>query len=352
VRILVTGATGNVGTSLLEALGAAPEIEQIRGLARRLPDVPAPPKTEWVAADLTLDPLGPLLEGVDAVVHLAWAIQPARDRAGTRRINVGGSARLLEAVAAAGTPSLLYASSIGAYSPREDDAPVDEDWPTGGIESSFYSRDKAAVERMLRRFIAEHPDRRVAWMRPALIFKGASATEIRRLFAGPFLPGGLLAPGRLPVLPWVSGLLLQAVHADDVAAAFRSALVGQGEGPYNLAADPVLGPDEVAGVLGARRVVPLPAAAVRAAASASFGLRLQPTPPGWLDMGLGVPLLDSSRARQELGWEPAHSSTDALHELLEALAEGEGGATPPLDPSSSGPGRIREVLTGIGARNP
>jgi UDP-glucose 4-epimerase len=352
VRVLVTGASGNVGTSLLETLGAAPEVDSILALARRVPDVPPPPKTEWAAADLTLDPIAPLLDGVDAVVHLAWAIQPARDRVATRRTNVGGSARLFEALAEAGTRSLLYASSIGAYSPRTDDGPVDESWPTGGIESSFYSRDKAAVERMLRRFIAENPRTRVAWMRPALIFKGASATEIRRYFAGPFVPGSLLRPGRLPLLPWVSGLRLQAVHADDVAEAFRLALLGAAEGPFNLAAEPVLGAAEVAEVLGARRGPDLPAGLVRALADASFRVRLQPTPPGWLDMGLGVPLIDSARARSELGWEPSHSASETLRELLEALAAGEGGATPPLDPARSGPGRIRELLGGVGGRNP
>src|SRR4051812_13626162 len=127
MRIVVVGASGNVGTSVLRALAADDGVDSIVGVARRLPRLPAP-KTEWKLADISRDDLLPVFRGADAVIHLAWLIQPSRDEATLRATNVEGSRRVFEAVAAAGVPSLVYASSVGAYSPGPKDRAVGEDW--------------------------------------------------------------------------------------------------------------------------------------------------------------------------------------------------------------------------------
>jgi UDP-glucose 4-epimerase len=348
MRVVVVGATGNVGTSVLEALASADAVVEIVAVARRTP-TRSFPKTTFVAADIVSSDLVSIFRGADAVVHLAWLIQPGRNEAITRRVNVDGSERLLRAVVEAGVPALVYSSSVGAYSAGPKDRLVDESWPTDGIQSSFYSRHKAAVERMLDRLERDQPELRVVRMRPALIFKAQAATEIRRLFAGPLLPRPLLAPGLIPVAPDVQGLRFQAVHSLDVGNAFCRALLGDSRGAFNLAAEPVIGAEELAGVLGARRLR-VPPTVLRAAAAATFALRLQPSEPGWLDMALAVPLMDSSRARAELGWEPRHSATDSLRELLDAMRAGTDYDTPPLSRRSSGPARAREFATGVGAR--
>ena len=91
---------------------------------------------------------------------------------------------------------------------------------------------------------------------------------------------------------------------------------------------------------------------MRVLADLSWRAHLQPTPPGWLDMGLNVPVMDTSRIRA-LGWSPRKTSLEALRELLDAMARGDGfEQTPPLDPGTSGPARSREVLTGVGRVNP
>ena len=188
MRVVVVGATGNAGTSTLAALGADPEIDSILGVARRRPELDAP-NVQWADADIVHDDLTPHFRGADVVVHLAWLIQPSRDLRALRAVNVEGSARVFRAVADAGVPALVYASSVGAYSPGPKDRPVDESWPTNGIPTSFYARHKAEVERLLDRFEEEHPAVRTVRLRPGLIFKRDAASEIRRLFAGPFLPG-------------------------------------------------------------------------------------------------------------------------------------------------------------------
>jgi nucleoside-diphosphate-sugar epimerase len=216
------------------------------------------------------------------------------------------------------------------------------------VPSSFYSRHKVATERELDRFEGEHPDIRVVRLRPGLIFQRAAATGIRRLFAGPFLPSPLVRRQLIPIVPRHPRLRAQALHSDDVADAYRRAIVDDGaRGPYNVAAEPPLDGDVVAKLLGAR-AVDVPARVLRGGAALAWYARLQPSEPGWVDMGLAVPLMDCTRAREQLGWTPRRSAEEAFLELFAGLRDGAGHPTPPLDPGTSGPMRVREVLTGVG----
>jgi UDP-glucose 4-epimerase len=346
MRVVVTGASGNVGTSLLNALAGEPAVSSVVGLARRRPQVEMA-KTTWVTADVVDDDLVTHFRGADVVVHLAWLIQPSHDPFAMWRVNVVGSERVLRAVAEAGVGALVCASSVGAYSPGPKDRAVDESWPTHGITTSFYSRDKAYQERLLDLFERDHPTVRVVRLRPALTFKREAASEIRRFFLGPLVPGSLLKAEAIPVVPRVKRLRTQAVHAYDVGEAYRLAIVGDARGPFNLAADPVLDADTLAALLDARPVR-VPAAVLKLGAAATWRLRLQPVSAGWIDLALQSPLLDASRARAELGWRPRFSATETLDDLLAGLREGAGVPTPPLDPRSSGPLRMREFRTGVG----
>lgn len=347
MRVVVVGATGNVGTSVVKALSEAPEVEEIVGIARRRPGW-SPPKTSWVEADILSADLQSLFAGADAVIHLAWAIQPSRDERTLERINVDGSRRVFDAVAAAGVPKLVYASSVGAYARGPKDREVGESWQVGATQSSFYSRHKVAVEAMLDDFERRVRDVRVVRLRPALIFKGEAASEIRRLFAGPFLPSFLVRSSLIPAVPRIPRLRFQAVHSLDVGRAYALATIRDVEGAFNIAAEPAIGPEQLGEALHAR-TFPLPASVARALTDVTWRLRLQPTPPGWLDMALNVPLMSSARARSELGWQPRFSSLEALAELLEGIREGKGFPTPTLKEPEAG-GRVNEVRTGVGAR--
>jgi UDP-glucose 4-epimerase len=348
VRVVVFGATGNVGAALVRHLAADTSVDAVRGVARRRPTL-AVPKTEWVQADVATDDLEPLVADADVVVHLAWLIQPSRDERVLARVNVGGSARVFAAVAATGVPSLVYASSVGAYAPGPKDRLVDEGWPIGAVATSFYSRHKAEVERRLDVFEREHPGVRVVRLRPGLVFGRLAASGIRRLFAGPFLPTVLLRPRLIPLVPDIARLRFQAVHREDLADAYRRAILGDAAGAYNVAAEPVLDPRRLAEILDARRLRIRPGLA-RAAVGALWLLHLQPTPPGWLDLARAVPLLSTARIREELGWRPTVAADDALRELLQGMHDNAGEATPPLEPGAGGPLRLRELVTGIGRR--
>src|SRR3954463_11725494 len=289
MRVVVVGASGNVGTSVLHALASDASVDSVLGVARRLPAMSFP-KTDWAAADITRDPLEPLFSGADAVVHLAWLIQPSRRLDVTRAVNVDGSARVFRAAGKAGVGALVYASSVGAYSPGPKDRAVDESWPTDGISTSFYSRHKAEVERILDRFERDHPEVRTVRLRPGLIFKRESASEQRRLFGGPLIPGFLLRPQLIPFVPDTPRLRFQAVHSDDIAQAYCLAATTDVRGAFNVAADPVLDPSRLAKLLGARKL-PTPPGLLRGAASVTWKLRLQPSPEGWVDMAFAVPIM-------------------------------------------------------------
>jgi nucleoside-diphosphate-sugar epimerase len=246
-----------------------------------------------------------------------------------RATNVQGSARVFEAVAEAKVPVLVYASSVGAYSPGPKDRQVDESWPTDGVVTSFYSRHKVEVERLLDRFEHEHSEVRVVRLRPALIFKRESAAEQRRLFAGPLLPSSLMNPRLIPFVPKHERLRFQAVHSLDVGEAYRLAILREVRGAFNIAAEPVLDHEELGRLLHARPL-PVPRWALRGAASLTWRLHVQPSPPGWVDMAFAVPLLDCARAREELGWTPRFTAGQALLELLDGLRHHEGADTPVL----------------------
>ncbi|MFJ5547608.1 NAD-dependent epimerase/dehydratase family protein [Streptomyces sp. NPDC093225] len=331
MKAVVVGATGNAGTSVVRHLAGEPQVTEVLGLARRIPDW-HPPGVRWAEADV--DPGGtslePLFDGADAVVHLAWRFQPARDPVETWRTNVLGTVRVCEAAAAAGVRALVYASSVGAYAPGPPDGrPVDESWPTHGWPGAAYTREKAYVERYLDGYQLAHPELRVVRMRPGFLFKETAASEQWRIFAGGLLPQRLIRPDLLPLVPDLPGLRFQALHTDDAAAAYAAAVLRPVRGPFNLAADPVVDARVLADLLEAR-TVPLPAAAARAALAAAWRLRLVPADPGLFDAVLRLPLLDTARAREELGWRPRHTATEALAAFLSGLRAGAGLPTPPL----------------------
>jgi UDP-glucose 4-epimerase len=342
MRVVIVGATGNAGTALLHRLRNETDLE-LAGIARRRPEPTGVYRdVDWhsvdVAGDRAADRLAEVFRGADAVINLAWQIQPSHDTRRLFRTNVLGSHAVARAAVAAGVGLLVQASSVGVYSAGPKDAYVTEDYPRGGIPRSSYSRHKALVERMLDKIEAEHPLLRVVRVRPGLIFQREAGTEIARYFAGPLLPARVLRYQRIPVIPAHPRLRLQAVHADDVADAYARVLRADVRGAFNIAAAPVLDARVAAEVF---RGVPIrvPAPVLAGAAALSWGLRLQPVDAGWIHLALKSPLMWCSRAADELGWRPQRDAVATLREMVAGIAERADASGPPLSGDPDLPGR-------------
>ncbi|KRF11377.1 NAD-dependent epimerase [Nocardioides sp. Soil797] len=333
MKIVVTGASGNLGSATLRALSADGGVDVV-GVARRRPgDVRQPVDTsvQWREADVATANLAPVLEGADAVVHLAWKFQPTHRPDVTWATNAVGTRRLLAAVARAGVPACVCVSSVAAYSPVDHDDPVDEHWHTDGASPAAYCREKAYVERALDAFALAHPEVRLVRVRPAFVFQRSAASEQRRIFGGPLARPALLDRRRIPVLPLPAGLRLQAVHAGDVGRALAAAATTDVTGAFNLAGDGVIRRDELGELVGAR-TVEVPARMLRAGVQAAWRARAVPVPGNLLDAVMRLPLMATDRAAQELDWQPQHSSADALEAVLSGIPARAGSQMPPLQP--------------------
>jgi UDP-glucose 4-epimerase len=351
VRVVVVGASGNVGTAVLRALAHEPVVTSVVGVARRVPradgssTVEFPHDTaEWVRVDLTdtVDAvragLDEAMRAADAVIHLVWAPPSTRAPATLRRVNLDGSRAVAEAVVRNHVPHLVLGSTSGVYAPGPGtESTVDEDWPLRAVPTSAYSVQKVAVERMLDRLAERHPRLVVTRMRPALMLQREAGAELARYFLGTLGAWGLRTLARrapdgdlLPVLPIPQGLRLQVLHTDDAADAYRAVVVGRHPGAFNLAPEGWLTGDDLARVLSGGRSATLPPDLVRTGLAVASRLRLAPIDVGWFDMARADVALDAARARRLLRWTPEHDPESVLRETVEGVLAGTGAGSPPL----------------------
>jgi nucleoside-diphosphate-sugar epimerase len=328
LRIVITGGSGNLGTALLKKLTE----HHLIGVVRR-PPAPegAYQHVRWHALDLATPTasqhLTRLFDGADVVVHLAWGFQPTRDTGYLEQVTVGGSTAVLDAANRAGIGHLVHMSSAGAYAPGNYGRRVDESWPTTGVDSSPYSRNKARVEAALDDY--QHRDGRVpiTRLRPGFIAQRDAAGELMRYALPAWAPTQLVR--KLPILPVDRRLCFPVVHADDVADAVVRVIETKSTGAFNLAADPPVGADDIARALGARPVH-VPSSVLGAVIDLTWRARVQPIDRGWVDMIFTVPLLDCTRAHDQLGWRPTWSSTETLADLVAGTAGGAHTSSAPL----------------------
>ncbi len=351
MRIAITGASGNVGSALLRRLAERGGHEVV-GVVRRRPPAVAPfAAVEWRTVDLSRGWDEPVLRdaftGVDAVVHLAWGFQPTHREDYLAELGVGGTRRVIEAAVAAGVPHLVHMSSVGAYSAKQDDRPVDESWPTYGVATSMYSRHKAEAERLLDLLESEGSGPVVTRLRPGIVGQGSAGSALLRYGLPGVVPRSLLS--HVPVLPLDRALAIPMVHADDLAEATVLALESMTPGAFNVSAAPAVTAEDIAQVLGAP-LVHVPAAAIRAAVSLSWHARVQPLDAGWIDLAYYVPLMDTTRAASELGWTATRDAISVLAETVQGMQSGGADASAVLRPRTVAGALRRSVREGAVSR--
>ncbi|BDT99518.1 NAD-dependent epimerase/dehydratase family protein [Nocardia sputorum] len=322
ITVAVTGPTGEIGISAVTALEQDPAVDRIVGMARRPFDPAAHgwTKTEYRRGDI-LDraAVDALVADADVVIHLAFVIMGSREE--SARVNLAGTRHVFEAAATAERPRrLVYTSSVAAYGYHPDNpSPITEDVPPDGSPEHYYSEQKAACEAALTEITAGS-GLEVFVLRPCIV-AGPQAPALHDL---PWekLPGPLRTLARSnslfkPVVP-DPGHPLQLVHHDDVAAAIALAATADAPpGAYNIAGDGTLTLSDVVSALGGRPVR-VPAVAATAASAALARLPFVPATLEWLHIVRTPVVMDTSRAKRNLGWKPAHTSAETLAALAAA----------------------------------
>jgi nucleoside-diphosphate-sugar epimerase len=322
LTVAVTGPTGTFGHGLVPLLQEDDRVSRVVGVARRPFDPAAQGwhKMEYRQGDVRdRSALEDAFAGVDVVVHLAFLIVGG-DQETTRSINVDGTLNAFRAAAAAGARRFVYASSIAAYGFHADNpVGMTEDWPTRPADQLFYAQEKAELEALLAEESAAHPELALYLLRPPIVL-GPHAVGAKTLPALLMPLVGVVDGVRrrlpFPVPVPVPDLPVQFIHEDDVGRALVQCVVAAGPpGAYNIAADDLLSAVDVARELG---LFPLPAPAgpVRAAARLAAGLPLLPPAVRWVEAASHPAVMDTTKARELLGWAPRTSARDALRDSL------------------------------------
>jgi nucleoside-diphosphate-sugar epimerase len=318
LTVAVTGPTGTFGLALVPLLEADDRVDHVIGTARR-PFVPAErgwTKMEYRRGDVRdAGVLRTSFDGVDVVVHLAFLILSGGSET-TRAINIEGTLKAFRAAAEVGAKRFVYASSVAAYGfHRDNPIGIREDWATRPADRLFYAREKAELEHLLHEEAVRHPQTALYLLRPPIVL-GPDAVgakvSIPTLLA-PVARGAGAVLRHVPGLPaLVPDLPFQVIHQDDVAEALRLCVVGAGApGAYNIAADDVITGVDVARELGLR-AVPFPGGPVAAVARAVARLPYLPSGAQWVEAVSHPAIMDTTKAKTELGWRPRHTAIDAL----------------------------------------
>jgi nucleoside-diphosphate-sugar epimerase len=331
LTVAVTGPTGTFGHGLMPLLQSDPRIERIVGIARREfdPGEHGWTKMEYRQGDVRdPDALREAFEAADVVVHLAFMITGNASRSDIRAINVEGTLNTYRAAGEAGVKRFVYASSVAAYG-FHDDNPVGmtEDHPVRPAAHLFYAQEKAEIEQLLGEESEQYPDLGLYLLRPPIVL-GPHAVGAKDVLPAPLAP--LAGVGRrlfqaiqrfpLPIPTLAPDVPVQFIHEDDVGQAFLKCIVAAGPpGAYNIAADGVMTGADVARELGLSPVATIPSSAVYGAASAAASIpRPGFVPPAadWVEAISHPAIMDTTKARDELGWKPKYSAAEALRATL------------------------------------
>jgi nucleoside-diphosphate-sugar epimerase len=327
LTVAVTGPTGTFGFGLMPLLQADRRVTKIVGIARRPfdPSEHGWDKMEYRQGDVREpEALQEAFADADVVVHLAFMITGNAPRQTIREINVDGTLNVFRAAVKAGAQRFVYASSVAAYGWFPDNPiGMTEEHPVRPANRLFYGREKAELEDLLAKEAEANPDLALYLLRPPIVL-GPNAVGGKDIplgsLGGRFL--SLIKTGKLPLPTPAPKLPVQFIHEDDVGQAFLLCITAGGPpGAYNITGDGVVTGDEVVREVGLTPI-PLPAAPAHMAAKALASIPLPSfVPPAteWVEPLSHPSIMDASKAKAELGWEPKYSSLEALRATLESV---------------------------------
>jgi len=315
-RVLVTGAAGYLGSQLVAALAAAPDVARRPAVtvATDVRDVPLADRragVDYVVIDVRAPEFAALLRerSIDTVVHLAAIVTPdaAMRRETMHSVDVLGTRNVVDACVAAGVRRIVVTSSGAAYGYHADNpAWIDEDQPLRGNPEFAYADHKRQVEEMLAGARREQPQLQQVVLRVGTILGATTSNQITALFEKPVLIAVRGSPS-----PFVF------VWDQDVVGAIEHAIFGGPQGAYNLAGDGALTIDEIARRLG-KRCIALPASLLRGALAVLKALSLSRYGPEQVNFLRYRPVLSNRRLKQDFGYVPKLSS-EQVFELFRTV---------------------------------
>jgi nucleoside-diphosphate-sugar epimerase len=322
LTVAVTGVTGTLGFGLMPLLEADDRVAHVTGVARR-PFDPAAygwTKTKYLRGDVRdTEMLRDAFRHADVVVHLAFQVTGATSGEAIEAVNIDGTLNAFDAAAAVGARRFVFASSVAAYGfHRDNPIGMTEDWPARPAARLFYAQEKARLERLLCARASADDVPALYLLRPSVVL-GPHAIGAKSLPSG--LLGALTRASarwavRVPFPVPVPELPVQLVHEADVGQALLQCVVAAGPpGTYNIAADGIVTASAVARELGMLSF-PVSPRLTQAAARALAALPFLPPVAQWVEVACHPAIMDTTRAKEELGWVPEFTALETLRDTL------------------------------------
>jgi len=331
MRYLITGGSGYIGTRLVSLLSSRDDTEEIVICDLR-PPAAYRPRTRYERMDVR-DPAAVrelvTRERPDALVHLAFLLDPIHDEALMYDVDVNGTHNVLEAAAAAGTGQVLVTSSTSAYGAFPDNPePLTEDDPVRGVPTYSYTRDKTECDRLCQLWAYRHPDRVMTIVRPCIVL-------------GPNVDNSLVRIWTKAPATFDTGNLdgkIQFVHEDDVVEAISRLLEGRHTGAFNITGDGLMTYRECAELIG-QPIRKMPLRAARLLNRAMWKLRQAEAPVGQIEFARYPWIASNEKLKSTLGWTPRYTSREAFEIAMHAHGKLN---RPPITSEAPSEARTRE----------
>ncbi len=310
----LTGASGYIAGRVIRLLADLPDCERIIGLDIKPPSEEFP-KFKFLLHDVRDPDISRVFQekDVQVIIHLAFVLNPIHDSGLMHDINISGTKNVLNAALSAGAKQVLVTSSTSAYGALPDNpVPLKENHHLRAQPDFQYAADKKEMDILCQEFAASHPEPAVTIFRPCIVVGPGFENFISRVMT---LPVNVKIGGANP--------LIQFVHEDDVARAVVLALKARKAGIFNIVGQGTLTLEQAWAMKDRLITINFPAWLVYALVRLAWRMHLPGVeyPSGTIDFFRYPWVADGTKAKQELGFEPEHSTRDIWQNYLDYLKE-------------------------------
>lgn len=306
MKILITGAAGDIGSRLVKVFNERDEIDLF---TTALEPLLSESNGTHAIFDVRDDHFLTWVEEIkpDVIIHLASIIQlpDSMTTEDAHDIDVKATERLLEVSVNIGVKKFIVTSSGAAYGYWKDNAEwLTEDMPVRGNDDYFYSSHKRQVEEIMDKYRKQNPELKQVVLRPGTVLGPNFQNPITNMFNKNIINGiaGCDSPF---VIIWVDDLVEYLIE---------SALTNV-EGVYNVAGDGTLSLKDIAKRLN-KPYLPIPPTFLRLALSILKPLGLSQYGPEQVKFIEFRPVLSNEKIKANFNHQPSKSTQQAFEAFL------------------------------------